>query len=274
MLACARIGAAAQRRVRRLLVAGAGRPHQRRRGQGADHRRRRLAARRGVPAQAGRRRGRRQHDDDRARRRRQARRQRRRDGRRAATSGTTTSWPSRRPTARPSRSTPSTCCSCSTRRARPASPRASCTRPAATSTQVAFTHKYVFDLHPDTDVYWCTADVGWVTGHSYIVYGPLANGATVVMYEGVPELPGQRPLLGDRREVQGHDLLHRPDGDPHDDEVGPRGAREARPVEPARPRIGRRADQPRGVDVVPPVHRRRALPDRRHVVADRDRRRS
>ena len=45
-------------------------------------------------------------------------------------------------------------------------------------TQVAFTHKYVFDLHPETDVYWCTADVGWVTGHSYIVYGPLANGAT------------------------------------------------------------------------------------------------
>jgi acetyl-CoA synthetase len=45
-------------------------------------------------------------------------------------------------------------------------------------TQVAYTHKHVFDLKPDTDVYWCTADVGWVTGHSYIVYGPLANGAT------------------------------------------------------------------------------------------------
>jgi acetyl-CoA synthetase len=57
-------------------------------------------------------------------------------------------------------------------------------------TQVAFTHKYVFDLHPDTDVFWCTADVGWVTGHSYIVYGPLANGATSVMYEGVPNYPG------------------------------------------------------------------------------------
>jgi acetyl-CoA synthetase len=56
-------------------------------------------------------------------------------------------------------------------------------------TQVAFTHKYVFDLHPETDVYWCTADVGWVTGHSYIVYGPLANGATQVMYEGVPNYP-------------------------------------------------------------------------------------
>ncbi len=57
-------------------------------------------------------------------------------------------------------------------------------------TQVAFTHRYVFDLHPETDVYWCTADVGWVTGHSYIVYGPLANGATQVIYEGVPNHPG------------------------------------------------------------------------------------
>jgi len=56
-------------------------------------------------------------------------------------------------------------------------------------TQVAFTHKYVFDLHPDEDVYWCTADIGWVTGHSYIVYGPLANGATSVIYEGTPDTP-------------------------------------------------------------------------------------
>jgi acetyl-CoA synthetase len=56
-------------------------------------------------------------------------------------------------------------------------------------TQVAFTHRYVFDLHPDTDVYWCAADIGWVTGHSYIVYGPLANRATSVMYEGVPNHP-------------------------------------------------------------------------------------
>ena len=57
-------------------------------------------------------------------------------------------------------------------------------------THVTYTHKYVFDLHPDTDVYWCTADVGWITGHSYIVYGPLSNGATQVMYEGVPNFPG------------------------------------------------------------------------------------
>ena len=56
-------------------------------------------------------------------------------------------------------------------------------------TQCAYTHKYVFDLHPDTDVYWCTADVGWVTGHSYIVYGPLANRTTSVLYEGTPDFP-------------------------------------------------------------------------------------
>jgi acetyl-CoA synthetase len=61
-------------------------------------------------------------------------------------------------------------------------------------TQVAFTHKYVFDLHPDTDVYWCTADIGWVTGHSYIVYGPLANRATSVMYEGTPDHPNRERL--------------------------------------------------------------------------------
>jgi len=56
-------------------------------------------------------------------------------------------------------------------------------------THVAWTHKTVFDLKPDTDVYWCSADVGWVTGHSYIVYGPLMNGATSVMYEGAPDYP-------------------------------------------------------------------------------------
>ncbi|MFF1877323.1 acetate--CoA ligase [Leifsonia sp. NPDC058230] len=56
-------------------------------------------------------------------------------------------------------------------------------------TQAAFTHKNVFDLHPETDVYWCSADVGWITGHSYVVYGPLANGATQVLYEGTPDTP-------------------------------------------------------------------------------------
>ncbi|GII53703.1 acetyl-coenzyme A synthetase [Planotetraspora thailandica] len=56
-------------------------------------------------------------------------------------------------------------------------------------TQAAWTHHAVFDLKPETDIYWCTADIGWVTGHSYIVYGPLANGATSVLYEGTPDTP-------------------------------------------------------------------------------------
>ena len=56
-------------------------------------------------------------------------------------------------------------------------------------TGVSATHRYVFDLKPESDVYWCAADVGWVTGHSYIVYGPLCNGATSVMWEGAPDYP-------------------------------------------------------------------------------------
>jgi acetyl-CoA synthetase len=56
-------------------------------------------------------------------------------------------------------------------------------------TGVSTTHRLVFDLHPDTDVYWCAADIGWVTGHSYIVYGPLANHATSILYEGAPNFP-------------------------------------------------------------------------------------
>ena len=56
-------------------------------------------------------------------------------------------------------------------------------------TGVAYTHQVVFDLKPEEDVWWCSADVGWVTGHSYIVYGPLANGTTSVMYEGAPDYP-------------------------------------------------------------------------------------
>jgi acetyl-CoA synthetase len=58
-------------------------------------------------------------------------------------------------------------------------------------TQVAWTHRWVFDLKPESDVFWCSADVGWVTGHSYIVYGPLMNAATSVMYEGAPDYPAK-----------------------------------------------------------------------------------
>ncbi len=56
-------------------------------------------------------------------------------------------------------------------------------------TQAAFTNRVVHDLHPETDVFWCTADIGWITGHSYVTYGPLANGATQVLYEGTPDSP-------------------------------------------------------------------------------------
>ena len=74
-------------------------------------------------------------------------------------------------------------------------------------TQVAFTHKYVFDIHPQTDVYWCAADIGWVTGHSYIVYGPLANGCTSVMYEGTPDTPRQELRGSEDRSTWSKDRL-------------------------------------------------------------------
>ena len=62
-------------------------------------------------------------------------------------------------------------------------------------TQASYTHRAVFDLKPETDIYWCTADVGWITGHSYVVYGPLINGATQVMYEGTPDTPHKGRLF-------------------------------------------------------------------------------
>ena len=132
------------------------------------------------------------------------------------------------------------------------------------------TTKWVFDLKED-DVYWCTADIGWVTGHSYVVYGPLANGATVVMYEGRARLAAQGSLLGDHRAPRRDHLLHRADGDPRVHALGHRVAGEARSPLAAAARVGRRADQPGSVDLVSPEHRPRALSDRRHLVADRDR---
>ena len=138
-------------------------------------------------------------------------------------------------------------------------------------TGVAWTHKHVFDLKPDEDVYWCSADVGWVTGHSYIVYGPLMNGATSVMYEGAPGLPGQGHLVGAVRALRRDHLLHGAHGDPRLHEVGDRVPAAPRPLEAAPARHGRRADQPEGLALVLEGDRRRALPDRGHLVADRDR---
>ena len=103
----------------------------------------------------------------------------------------------------------------------------------------AYTHWGIFDLKPDDDVYWCTADVGWVTGHSYGVYGPLANQATSGDVRGHPGHARQGPLVADLREVRRHDLLHRPDGDPDVHEVGRRHPHQERPVQDPAARLGR-----------------------------------
>ncbi len=132
------------------------------------------------------------------------------------------------------------------------------------------TSKWVFDLK-DEDVYWCTADIGWVTGHSYVVYGPLANGATCLMYEGAPDTPA-RDRFWDIVERHGVTILY----------TAPTAIRAFMKWGTEWPgkhdlsslRLlgsGRRADQPRGLDLVPREHRQRPLPDRGHLVADGDR---
>ena len=89
-------------------------------------------------------------------------------------------------------------------------------------TGVASTHRLVFDLEPERDVFWCTADVGWITGHSYIVYGPLANGATSVMFEGAPDYP-HKGIWWELIERYGVTIFYtRADGDPRLHEVGRR----------------------------------------------------
>ena len=139
-------------------------------------------------------------------------------------------------------------------------------------THVAWTHKHVFDLKPDEDVWWCSADVGWVTGHSYIVYGPLMNGATSVMYEGAPDYP-DKDIWWELCDRYGVTLFY----------TAPTairacikwGAQYPERHDLSKLRLlghGGRAHQPQGVAVVLEGHRRRALPGRRHLVADRDRR--
>ena len=97
-------------------------------------------------------------------------------------------------------------------------------------TGVAYTHAAVFDLKPEEDVYWCAADVGWVTGHSYIIYGPLAERDDLGDVGGRARLPRQGHLVGDRRALQGDDHVLRADRDPRVHEVGRRAPGEARPV--------------------------------------------
>ena len=136
----------------------------------------------------------------------------------------------------------------------------------------AMTHQYVFDYH-DGDIYWCTADVGWVTGHTYIVYGPLANGATTLMFEGVPDL--SLDLAASGRSIDKHKVnifYTAPTAIRALMQAGEEPVKQDLAQVAAPPRLGRRADQSRGLGLVPPRRRRRPLPDRRHLVADRDRR--
>jgi acetyl-CoA synthetase len=139
----------------------------------------------------------------------------------------------------------------------------------------ALTTKWTFDLKDD-DIFWCTADIGWVTGHTYISYGPLALGGTEIVFEGVPTYPDAARFW---KTIAKHKvtifytaptairaLIKLAEAS---EAVQPEGLRS---VQPAHPRLGRRADQPGRLGVVPPACRRRALPDRRHLLADRDRR--
>ena len=137
------------------------------------------------------------------------------------------------------------------------------------SVQTYLTTKYVFDLRED-DVYWCTADIGWVTGHSYVVYGPLQNGATVLMYEGAPNFPENDRFWKIIDDHKVSDLLHGADGDSRVHQVGRRVGAEALAGVAAAAGDGGRADQSRGVDVVSPRDRQGALPDCGYVVADGD----
>ena len=135
----------------------------------------------------------------------------------------------------------------------------------------AMTHQYVFDYH-DGDIYWCTADVGWVTGHSYILYGPLANGATTLMFEGVPNYPDNSRFWNviDKHKV--NIFYTAPTAIRALMQSGDEPVKKTSRKSLAAARLGRRADQSGSLGMVSPRRRRRALPDRRHLVADRDRR--
>ena len=145
------------------------------------------------------------------------------------------------------------------------------------SVWVSMTHEYVFDYQPNANgsmpVYWCAADVGWVTGHSYVVYGPLLNGATTVMFEGVPNYPDFSRFWQVIDKYQVEIFYAAPTALRALMREGDELCNQHQPHEPAPARFGRRTDQSRGMGLVSPRHRRAALPDCRYLVADRNRRR-
>jgi len=132
------------------------------------------------------------------------------------------------------------------------------------------TTKWVFDLK-DEDVFWCTADIGWVTGHSYIVYGPLLNGATEVMYEGTPDFPDKDRFWAIVEKYRVNILYTAPTAIRTFMKWGSGLPRPARPEFAPLARNGGGADQPRGLDMVLRAHRQEAQPGRGHLVADGDR---
>ena len=190
MLACARIGAPHTVVFGGFSADALASPDRRLPGEGRHHLRRRLPPRRPVRAQAGGRRGPHQDATGTVEKVLVVRR----TGQDvewddASTCGGTTSSTPRRPSTRPRRSTPSTRSTSCTPPGTTGKPKGILHTTGGYLTGASYTHHAVFDLKPETDVYWCTADIGWVTGHSYIVYGPLANGVTQVLYEGTPDSP-------------------------------------------------------------------------------------
>ena len=135
----------------------------------------------------------------------------------------------------------------------------------------AMTHKYVFDYHPG-DIYCCAADIGWVTGHSYILYGPLANGATTVMFESIPTYPDPGRYWRMVDDLGINIFYTAPTAIRAIARSGDEWVTKYRRDLAAHPGLGRRADQPGGLALVPRRGGRGAVRGGRHLVADGDRR--
>ena len=234
MLACARLGRAAHRRLRRLLLRRAAQPHPRLRRPLRHHRRRRL-----PPGRAERRSSRRSTRPCRSAPTSAKVLVVRRTGQDVAVGrptatcgGTTWSTASRRTHAAEAFDAEHPLYIMYTS-GTTAKPKGILHTSGGYLTHVSATHRLIFDLKPETDVFWTAADIGWVTGHSYIVYGPLANGDDLGHVRGHARHAGPRPLVADRRALQGQHPLHRADDDPHVHEVGRGPPGGPRPVEPA-----------------------------------------